>query len=195
MPTEPAPFANDLDFWTARAQLSLAMLSRIAADHPVPRPSEYRCRACCRRDESELRTTIRARVEATRASGRTLAIDTVREHLDGLTQIECEALALGVAGVIARAEVEALCYEQVLVRCTSPTVELLFHAVGLDVEARLKALPLFGPSSRLAGSGLLDLGGCEDFSAPTTVLGASVVVTEVGLDVLLGMKPVTTLTT
>ena len=190
MPSEPAPFASDLDFWTARTQLSIAMLSRVAADHPVQRPSAYRCPSCCTREEADLRATIRARIEATRSSGRALAIDAAREHLDGLTQVECEALALGVASVIARARVETLCYEQALVRTVVPNVELLLHAVGLGIESRLKALPLFAPTGRLARSGLLDLGSSADWSAPTAVLGASVVVTEVGLDVLLGTRPV-----
>lgn len=183
-PAPPEPYADDPDYWEHVTAHVLTALRRHDAGEPDPSDVQrVALVAHLRAEEARLRDSVKARVEASRKAGRVLAIDQVRHRFD-LDCVETATLKLVTVFALGKEE----CSEAG--RVFGPSVNELLRLIGLGLADRVRRLKSFTPEGRLRKHGLIHLEpGCE-LRLPSETLGAWASVTEVALEVLVGLRPV-----
>lgn len=189
MTSEPdlEPYTDDADYWQHVAAHVLAALRRHDAGEPDP--GEVQRVALVehlKKEEARLREEVKSRVEATRNSARTLAIDTVRHRYD-LDAVEVATVKLAVVFAVEK----QACADAG--RVFGPSVDELLRIIGLGVADRVRRLRTFTAAGRLRRHGLIHLEAGGEAGLPAESLGAWVYITELALEVLVGLRPVSDL--
>ena len=192
-PTDPyrdstAHVADEVD-------LVLARLTRIAAERE--HTATWRARRALRRLRNVERAAqehVAARVGATLAAGRNVALEAILDRFKLRHVVERRALIFAVAHGLRNTEVELLCGTVEGYRRSAPTVEIIMATTGIPWTDQVRAMPLFTEDGALARSGLVELGHGVYPVHPSDILGASVRITRAGLLGALGMADPTAIT-
>jgi len=135
------------------------------------------------RRERNIKEEIAVRVEATRRSGRALALENMNSRFD-LTCVEYGVLKFLVAVALDRTRV--MDGGTLL----GPSVAEVFDLLGLGVADRIRSLAMFRPSGRLVQHGLVHVEPGADGLQPSVLMGAWLSITNDALEAAAGLRDI-----
>lgn len=183
-PTSAEPFADDAEYLEAIVNLAVSVVERFDAQrHP---PNDSRHAAVVEhliRQERNIKEQIAARVEATRSSGRVLALDKMKSRLD----LSClEHAVVKLLAAVALDRIQVLDGGTLL----GPSVAEVLDLLGLGVADRIRSLAMFRPTGRLVRHGLMHVEPGADGLQPSVLMGAWLSITNDALEAAAGLRDI-----